>query len=353
MLADPRTGRQHVLAVLQGLLVTFLWSTSWILVKIGLDDLDLQPLSFAGLRYALAAAILLPFGIRAMRAAHATAPLRGRLLARVAIYGLLFVAVAQGAQFAALAALPATAVSLILSSIPVWVASMALAGSAERPSIGQAGGIGLLTVGALLYFGPFEVEADAGLGFLAAAVCVAAAASSTHLGRRLERDAIVRLGGPIGLTASSMAVGAVALLSVSVALEGWPTPDLVGWLIIGWLAVVNTAFAFTLWNHTLRTLTAVESSVVNNTMTIQIAILAIVFLGERLGPFQLLGLLLAASGAAVVQLAPVLRRRRTEPASESTLPAPAPANEGSSISSPRIRLAPAPSMIRRRTVPET
>ncbi len=309
MISDPRTGRQHALAVLQGLLVTFLWSTSWVLVKIGLDDLDLQPLSFAGLRYALAAAILLPFGIRAMRAAHAATPLGGRLLVRVAIYGVLFVAVAQGAQFAALAVLPATAVSLILSSIPVWVAAIAMGGRAERPSIPQVGGIGLLSVGALLYFGPFEVEAGAVIGLVAAAVCVAAAATSSHLGRGLARDAITRLGGPIGLTAASMAVGAVVLLGLGVALEGWPTPDLTGWLIIGWLALVNTAFAFTLWNHTLRTLTAVESSVVNNTMTIQIAVLAIVFLGERLGPLQLIGLLFAAVGAAVVQLAPFIRAR--------------------------------------------
>jgi drug/metabolite transporter (DMT)-like permease len=42
-------------------------------------------------------------------------------------------------------------------------------------------------------------------------------------------------------------------------------------LIIGWLSVINTAFAFTLWNHTLRTLTAVESSVMNNTVLVQIA----------------------------------------------------------------------------------
>ena len=303
MISDLRTGRQHAFAVLQGLLVTFLWSTSWVLVKIGLDDLDLQPLSFAGLRYALTAAILLPFGFRAMR-------LSRRLLARVAIYGLLFVTVAQGAQFAALAVLPATAVSLILSSIPVWVAAIAMGGKAERPSIAQAGGIGLLTVGALLYFGPFEVEAGAGIGFVAAAICVVAAATSSHLGRGLARDAIARLGGPIGLTSASMAVGAVVLLAMGVALEGWPAPDLTGWLIIGWLAVVNTAFAFTLWNHTLRTLTAVESSVVNNTMTIQIAVLAIVFLGERLGPLQLIGLLFAAVGAAVVQLAPFIRRGR-------------------------------------------
>ncbi len=307
---DARSGRQHAMAVLQALLVTFLWSTSWVLVKIGLDDLDLRPLAFAGLRYALAALILLPFGLRAMRAAHARSPLGNRLLLRVGLYGLLFVAVAQGAQFAALAVLPATAVSLVLSSIPVWVALMALAGRSERPTIGQLGGIGLLTFGALLYFGPFSVPDGALPGFLAAGTCVAAAALSSHIGRGLARDAIPRLGGALGLTAGSMAAGGVALLAVSIAVEGWTMPSLGAWLIIGWLAVVNTAFAFTLWNHTLRTLTAVESSVVNNTMTIQIAVLAVVFLAERLEAIQLAGLLLAAAGAAVVQLMPLVRARR-------------------------------------------
>jgi drug/metabolite transporter (DMT)-like permease len=305
---DHRSAREHVLAVVQALFVTFLWSTSWILIKVGMEDLDLQPLSFAGLRYVLAAAILLPFGVRAIRRAHGAEPIGRRLLVRVATYGLLFVAVAQGAQYAALAVLPATAVSLILSAIPAAVALLALAGSHERATVAQAVGIGMLSSGALLYFGPFAAGADAALGFVAAGICLVAAAVSSHLGRRLARDAS-RLGGPIGLTASSMAVGAVALLVVGVAVEGWPRLDLSGWLIIGWLALVNTAFAFTLWNHTLRTLTAVESSVVNNTMTIQIATLALVFLGERLGPVQLLGLFLAAAGAAVVQLAPLLRRR--------------------------------------------
>ena len=310
-LADPRTGRQHALAVLQGLFVTFLWSTSWILVKIGLDDLELAPLSFAGLRYALAAAILLPFGIRAMRRQAAGTPMGAGLLLRVAAYGLVFVAIAQGAQFAALAELPATAVSLVLSSIPVWVALGSLFTGAERPSLGQVAGILLLTVGAVLYFGPCEVADGATVGFAAAAVCVAAAAASSHMGRNLARDAVGRVGGSIGLTAISMAVGGVVLLLVSVLVEGWPALDLTGWAIVAWLAAVNTAFAFTLWNHTLRTLTAVESSVVNNTMTVQIAVLAIVFLGERLLALQVVGLMLAAVGAAVVQLHPVLVASRT------------------------------------------
>jgi drug/metabolite transporter (DMT)-like permease len=296
------------MAVLQGLFVTFLWSTSWVLIKIGLDDLDIAPLSFAGLRYALAAAILLPFGVRAMRRREG-ASVDPRLGLLVAAYGLLFVAVAQGAQFAALALLPATAVSLILASIPAVVAAFALVGGRERATLGQALGIGLLSIGAILYFGPFEVEAGTEAGFVAAGICLFAAAASSHLGRGLARDAIGSLGGQVGLTAISMAIGAAALLVVGVALEGWPVLDPAGWLIVLWLAVVNTAFAFTLWNHTLRTLTAVESSVVNNTMTIQIALLATVFLGELLEPPQLVGLVLAAAGAAVVQVAPALRRR--------------------------------------------
>lgn len=54
---------------------------------------------------------------------------------------------------------------------------------------------------------------------------------------------------------------------------------------------------------TLRRLSAVESSIVNNTMLIQIAVLAWVFLGESLGPRQIAGLGLASLGTLVVQLA--------------------------------------------------
>jgi len=51
-------------------------------------------------------------------------------------------------------------------------------------------------------------------------------------------------------------------------------------LIIALLAIVNAAFAFTLWNKSLQMLTAVESSIINGTMLPQIAILAWIFLNE-------------------------------------------------------------------------
>lgn len=94
----------------------------------------------------------------------------------------------------------------------------------------------------------------------------------------------------------------MVLLAAGLATQGLPPLATSSWAIILWLAVVNTAFAFTLWNHTLRQLRAVESSIINNTMLIQIAVLAWVFLGQSLGWREVAGLFLAAAGVLIVQL---------------------------------------------------
>jgi drug/metabolite transporter (DMT)-like permease len=84
--------------------------------------------------------------------------------------------------------------------------------------------------------------------------------------------------------------------------EGVPRLDGSAWATILWLAIVNTAVAFTLWNHTQRRLTAIESSLINNTMLVQIAILAWIFLGEPIGAREGAGLVLAVLGVVLVQL---------------------------------------------------
>lgn len=297
------------------LLVTFLWATSWILIKVGLDDLELRPISFAGLRYALAALILAPLGLRAMRAAHGRGHLSidASLALRVVVLGLVFYAAAQGAQFAALGLLPAAAVGVLLSSIPVWVALVAWLRGEEAATLPQLLGIGILVAGIGLYFGPSQLGAAGWGGVLAAGACIVASTASSHWSRDLNRDAQQRLGGAVGLTAVTMAVGGLALLVAGLALEGWPMLDARGWAIIGWLALVNTALAFTLYNGVLRILTAVESSVIINLLPVMVAAMAWVILGEALAPLQVAGLLLAAGGAALVQ---VLGARRRDPVTD-------------------------------------
>ena len=89
--------------------------------------------------------------------------------------------------------------------------------------------------------------------------------------------------------------------------SGVPAIPRHAWGIVVWLAVGNTAFAFTLWNRTLRTLSAMESSIVNDTMIIQILVLAVLFLEESLSGREILDLAIVVVGTLPVHL----RRCRT------------------------------------------
>jgi drug/metabolite transporter (DMT)-like permease len=99
-----------------------------------------------------------------------------------------------------------------------------------------------------------------------------------------------------------MALGGVLTLAVGLTIEGMPRLSLAAWGVVAWLAVVNTAFAFTLWNHTLRSLTATESSAINNTMLVQIAALAWLILGEDLTGLQWVALTVVSVGIWFVRV---------------------------------------------------
>jgi drug/metabolite transporter (DMT)-like permease len=288
----------HLGAVLQALLVTFLWSTSWVLIKIGLKDIP--ALTFAGLRYSLAFLCLLPLGLRPAR----LRPLRGLSgwrWTRLIILGFLFYAVTQGAQFLGLAYLPAVTVSLLLNFTTIVVALLGIFLLAERPTALQWSGVFLNIVGIVIYFYPVAIPAGQIIGLIVVVVGVLANAGSSILGRRINQDGDIP---PLTVTMVSMGVGAIMLLATGILTQGLPPLSPINWAFIGWLAVVNTAFAFTLWNHTLRTLSAMASSIINSTMLIQIAVLAWLFLGEHLTWREGIGMVLAGLGALIVQVRP-------------------------------------------------
>jgi drug/metabolite transporter (DMT)-like permease len=286
----------HRSAVLVALFVVFLWATSWILVKFGLEAIP--PLTFAGLRYVLASLILLPV-VRTSGAGPSLRSLTRRDLVRLAALGILLYGVTQGAIFLALDALPAVSVNLLWSFSVIIVAGMSGLWLSEVPTPRQWIGVLTSTAGALVYFLPTQLVLRERYGVLAAIVGITANAGAAILGRDINRSG---RWPPIVVTAVSMLVGSVLLLAAGLALEGPPTLDVRGGSIILWLAVVNTALAFTLWNRTLRVLTAVESSVINGTMMIWIPVLAALFLGETLTGKELAGLALVGCGTLLVQL---------------------------------------------------
>ena len=283
-------------AALAALFVVFLWATSWVLIKLGLEAIP--PLTFAGLRYGLASLVLLP-ALHFSGAGAALRSLTRQDIGRLILLGILLYGVTQGAVFLALDALPAVTVNLLWSFSVIVVAGMAALWLSETPTALQWTGVIVATLGALIYFLPARFALDQRFGLLAALVGVTVNAGAAVLGRDVNRSGRTP---PVVVTAVSMLVGAALLLGAGLALEEPPTLDLRGWSIILWLAVVNTALAFTLWNSTLRVLTAVESSIINGTMLIWIPILAAAFLGEQLTLKQAAGLLLVAGGTLLVQL---------------------------------------------------
>jgi drug/metabolite transporter (DMT)-like permease len=124
--------RTRILAVLQALFVTVLWSSSFIIIKFGL--VEIPPLTFAALRYSFGSVILLAiiFGQREMRTELKDRS--RRWWAVLFIYGCIYIAVAQGGQFLALLYLPAITYSLILNMTPLLVLILAIPWIGEKPS---------------------------------------------------------------------------------------------------------------------------------------------------------------------------------------------------------------------------
>jgi len=293
------SGNERRTAILVALFVTVLWSTSWVLIKVGLREIP--PLTFAGLRYALATLILVPFCLRA-GGTSALRKLSARGWLEVLFLGVLFYALTQGAQFVALERLPAVTVNLLLGLTAPVVALLGISLLFERPARAQWAGLALAVIGTLVYFGPAAAKHGEVVGLLVAGIGVMANAGSSLLGRAVNRRGDL---SPLVVTTASMGVGAVLLFGVGLASQGLPQLGLQEWGIVFWLAAVNTALAFTLWNRTLRVLSAMESSLINTAMVIEIPILAILFLGEQLGPIEFVGLSIAAVGIVLVQLRPV------------------------------------------------
>jgi drug/metabolite transporter (DMT)-like permease len=267
-----------------------------VIIKIGLAEIP--PLTFAGLRYTIAFICLLPF-VFTKKNKLVTKNLEKKDWTKLILLGILFYAITQGTQFIGLSLLPAVTVSLWLNFTPLIVAVMAIFLINEFPTTIQWFGVVLFMIGIFTYFIPVALSENQGMGLSVMTVGVLANSASAVLGRNINREAKIN---PVVVTIISMGIGSIILLICGIAIQGLPSISFQNILFLLWLAIVNTALAFTIWNLTLRTLSAMESSIINGTMLIQIAVLALIFLGESITLKEVIGMLIAAIGALLVQL---------------------------------------------------
>lgn len=279
-------------AILGALLVTFLWSTSYILTKFGL--LDIRPLTFVGIRYIIASIVLLSIAL--MKGEHRK--INEDDWYRFAVLGFLGYTLAQGLQCVGLFYLPSVSVTLILNFTPVTVIILDLLFRQKIPNRDQIIGMILVLAGVLLFFSD-KISGYSLTGYFITVVSGLGWAGYMVAGKILFKKLD---GSPLGNTAFSMSFGAILLLVSAIIGEGFTYIPLRGWLLVSWLGIVNTALAFFLWNHALQTLEAFELSVLQNTMLIQITILSVIFLGETQTFLKYIYMILVFIGVLIVQI---------------------------------------------------
>ena len=304
---SPRTA-----ATVVAILVTLLWSSSYILVKIGLQTLP--PLTFAGLRYFIGfVSLALLHRLRGgRRPIGLTRPTWRALIA----LGVIAFAVSPGAIFLSLSLLPVITANLVFQAgIPLLVAFSGGILLGERTTGRQWLGVALAVLGVYLTF-PAQLAGSEVVGILLALLAAAGGAASNLLTRYIMRGASLRAPE---VTMITVGIGSVLLLATGLAVEPWPSLNGASVAVLLWLGIINTALAFTLWNFALRTLRALEAGVIATAQVIEVTLLAWWVLGEPLTPARLIAALVIVAGVILVQ-SPRPARRAAAEAEASTVP---------------------------------
>jgi drug/metabolite transporter (DMT)-like permease len=275
---------QRTVAIVSLVLVMAIWGSAFSVTKAAITDVP--PITFALLRFFFALAVLLPLAFaRHKRTAQS---LRGawRILAVMGVCGITLFYVGSNL---ALAYTTATQGVIVQSTIPVVTALIAVFALHERPSGKRIVGIILSLVGvvlAVLIAAPSQDASNPLLGSALMLGAVVAWALYTILAKR------VATADQLVVTAYSSAIGTLFLVPLAlleVRGAALPALSLQAWLSLVYLGVVSSAGGHLLYNRSLIYLDASQTATFINLAPIVGVASAVVFLGEAIVGWQLLG----------------------------------------------------------------
>jgi drug/metabolite transporter (DMT)-like permease len=279
-------------ALVESLLVSLIWASSFLFVKEALADLG--PLTIAGLRYFGAFLILLPF----MRKHWQILPtFNRRTWLKLLSLGFTSYVIGNGALFWGLKFIPAITASFMMSFTPVLVLLGGVFWLKEIPTYRQLGGIVISLLGGGLFFSE-GLRSGEPTGVVILFIGLIGFALFSLLGRSSARAGQVNT---LLLTALPLGMGGGILLLIGLPLEGLPSFSVKTLIIVIWLAAINTAFGYLLYNHALRVLPALEMNIMLNLSPLWTALMAWLVFHDRLSIFQLLGMLTVILGVVIVQ----------------------------------------------------
>lgn len=229
------------LPVIVWLALSAIWGSTWLVIKIGLEDLP--PLTFAGLRFAVG---LLPLFLVVVVKKVRIPRDRGSWMLMVWT-GFLTFTITYGLVFWGEQYISSGLAALLFATFPLF--GMLVAHGKlphERMTATRIVGVLLGMSGVAIIFSD-ELAAHGTMGMLASAGILVAALGAAYADVLIKAD-----GGHISsvvMTTVQMSVGTLTLLSLGIALEGNPLSH--NWTMralisVAYLAFIGTALAFVL-----------------------------------------------------------------------------------------------------------
>jgi len=283
---------RRTFGLLEALIVTMIWSSSFVVVKFGLETLG--PLTIAGLRYSLGGIALAPL---LLLNREKRKPIPKNLWPRLILIGISAYTIGNGALFWGLKYIPATTGSFLMGLIPLLVMIGGVLFLKEIPTKWQGFGVFVSLVGSVVFFSG-GLKAGEPLGIAILAVGLIGFMAFSLLGRSIARE---RSLDTIVLTTVPLIIGGLTTVFLALVVEGVPQFTTRSLRVVAWLALVNTSLGYFLYNHALRGLTALEMNMVMNLTPLFTAFISWILLGERLGLLQGLGLVVMIVGVILVQ----------------------------------------------------
>ena len=270
-----------------------IWSSTWVAIKLGLEDVP--PLLGAGVRFAIAGAGLLLLAKALGRSLRTDVVLAGilGLLPFAGAYGLIY----WGEQY-----VPSGLAAVLFGVMPLYsatIAAVALAGEPLRARL--VAGIAVAIAGLALAFGESLALGHAERALLAAIACAVAplAAAIGNVAIKRRANAL----DPIVLNGWAMLAGGVLLLATSGAAEDWGAAAWTAQAIgsTAYLAVIGSAVPFVTLTILLRELPAVTVSYITLLLPFGALAFGAAIYDERVTLAALAGAALVAAGLAIAQ----------------------------------------------------
>jgi drug/metabolite transporter (DMT)-like permease len=284
------------------LLLCGIWGSTWLFIKLGLEDLP--PITFAGIRFVISCAIVFVL----IRARNISLPGKSRDWLLLALTGVLSFSLNYGLVFWGEQYISSGLAAVLQSTLPAFglvIAHIHLPG--ERMTWAKVVGVVLGIVGvAVVFSNQLAIAGGKALAGCVALVLSAFFAAYSNVlvkayGKNLE---------PAILAAVQMFFGLIPLLLVGLLLEGNPlafrwTP--MALVSLFYLAVVGTVIAFLLYYWLVHNMDVTKSMLISLVTPVVAVLLGMVVLGEELSWRTIVGGLMIMAGIGLIVVRKVSR----------------------------------------------